>query len=466
MAIIGAWQATIVDALGNIVPGAQVEVRRETGGLPLEPLFSDRDGLVPLGNPFPATSEAFAQFFCAGGPFRIRAFAAGLERLWRYVPVGTAGERDDGFFAQVASNLLDLASRKTAFDNLSIHGADVASAATLNLDNATGVIVDVTGVTTVTAITLADGRERVVRFTGALTLTHGASLVLPGAQSIVTAAGDFAIFRGYAAGVVRLVAYQRADGQPLPTGTATIASAATVDLGSVRAQNISVSGTTTVTSFGTSAPVGALKSVTFQGILTLTNGANLILPTGANIVTAAGDSLISRYEGASVWRVVNFQRASGAALVGGSSAGYRQVLQTLYTANADLTTQTPYDDTIPTNSEGTQILSQAITLEDTNNQVELNVEGFGGSVAGARHVISIFRGTTCVYATTEFIADNDSEHVHSATFIDAPAAVGPHTYTVRIGPGVAGTIRMNGTAAARRFGGAAAVVLTVKEVIV
>jgi hypothetical protein len=95
------------------------------------------------------------------------------------------------------------------------HGADIASAGTLNLDAATGDVVDVTGTTTVTAITLADGVFKVVRFTGALTLTHGASLVLPGAANIVTAAGDFAVFRGYAAGVVRCTQYIKASGAPI-----------------------------------------------------------------------------------------------------------------------------------------------------------------------------------------------------------------------------------------------------------
>src|ERR1043166_3714229 len=88
------------------------------------------------------------------------------------------------------------------YDNLSIHGADIASAATLNLDNATGNVVDVTGTTTITAITLADGRERTVRFTGVLTLTKNSVIILPGTTNITTAAGDFATFRGYAAGVV------------------------------------------------------------------------------------------------------------------------------------------------------------------------------------------------------------------------------------------------------------------------
>lgn len=116
------------------------------------------------------------------------------------------------------NNLSDVAARYTSFDNLSVHGADVASASTTNLEAATGYLVDVTGTTTITAITLSEGHKRFVRFTGILTLTHGASLVLPGAASITTAAGDFAVFVGYAAGVVRCVAYFRAAGRTLNTG--------------------------------------------------------------------------------------------------------------------------------------------------------------------------------------------------------------------------------------------------------
>ncbi len=114
--------------------------------------------------------------------------------------------------AQTANNLSDLASPIAGFDNLSVHGADIASASTVDLGAATGDVVDVTGTTTITAITLAEGKRRIVRFTGALTLTHGASLVLPGAANITTAAGDYAVFVGYAAGVVRCVLYSKASG--------------------------------------------------------------------------------------------------------------------------------------------------------------------------------------------------------------------------------------------------------------
>ncbi|MGQ0664386.1 MAG: hypothetical protein ACT4P2_12580, partial [Pseudomonadota bacterium] len=121
---------------------------------------------------------------------------------------------------------------KNAAANSEVKGADISSAATVNLDNATGGLVDVTGTTAITAITLSEGRMRTVRFAGILTLTQGASLVLPGAASITTAAGDFAIFRGYAAGIVRCVLYTRADGKAV-VGSGKLLQAVNTQTGEV-----------------------------------------------------------------------------------------------------------------------------------------------------------------------------------------------------------------------------------------
>jgi len=97
---------------------------------------------------------------------------------------------------------------------------DIASATTTDLDVATGDLVDITGTTTITAITLSEGQERTVRFTGILTLTDGASLLLPGAANIVTVDGDTAVFRGYASSVVRCINYTKLDGKAVisPSG--------------------------------------------------------------------------------------------------------------------------------------------------------------------------------------------------------------------------------------------------------
>lgn len=98
---------------------------------------------------------------------------------------------------------------------INIVGSDVASASTVNLDNATGDIITITGTTTITAITLSAGIKRVVRFAGTLTLTNSANLVLPTSANITTTSGDYATFIGFAGGVVRCTSYSKANGTPL-----------------------------------------------------------------------------------------------------------------------------------------------------------------------------------------------------------------------------------------------------------
>lgn len=123
--------------------------------------------------------------------------------------------------------LLDDADAVTARQTLLLDksGADVASTGTVNLDMATGDFVDITGTNTITAITLSDGVEKTVRFAAALTLTHGASLLLPGAADIITAVNDIAVFRGDASGVVRCVDYRIALIPPLASRLETITTA-------------------------------------------------------------------------------------------------------------------------------------------------------------------------------------------------------------------------------------------------
>lgn len=92
----------------------------------------------------------------------------------------------------------------------------------------------------------------------------------------------------------------------------TIASASTTDLGTKDAGTLTVSGSTTITSFGT-VSAGIRKRLIFSGALTLThNGTSLILPNGgSNITTAAGDTCEAESLGSGNWRVTNYQRANG-----------------------------------------------------------------------------------------------------------------------------------------------------------
>ena len=107
---------------------------------------------------------------------------------------------------------------------------------------------------------------------------------------------------------------------PIYPAEATLASATTTDLATANSNIVSITGTTTITSFGSSATTtNPLYFIRFTGALTLThNATSLISPTGANITTVAGDCAIVKYEGSGNWRVVNYQGGSSSVTQIGS----------------------------------------------------------------------------------------------------------------------------------------------------
>lgn len=81
------------------------------------------------------------------------------------------------------------------------------------------------------------------------------------------------------------------------TKGADIASAATTDIGAATGRFVHITGTTTITSFGTKT-AGVIRILTFDGALTIThNATSLILPGAANIGTSAGDTAVFVSEG-------------------------------------------------------------------------------------------------------------------------------------------------------------------------
>ena len=103
-------------------------------------------------------------------------------------------------------------------------GADVASATALTLGT-DGNYYDVTGTEAITSInTLGIGTVVTLHFDAILVLTHNATdLILPGGANITTAAGDEAIFREYATGDWRCIAYTKASGAAIVGGDPLIA---------------------------------------------------------------------------------------------------------------------------------------------------------------------------------------------------------------------------------------------------
>ena len=90
---LAVWQSTIVNRSGDVQPNAQVEVRLESSGA-LAAIYADRDGNIPLDNPFNADENGFARFYAAGGAYKITASLGSFSQTYRHVAIGLLGEQD------------------------------------------------------------------------------------------------------------------------------------------------------------------------------------------------------------------------------------------------------------------------------------------------------------------------------------------------------------------------------------
>lgn len=105
------------------------------------------------------------------------------------------------------------------------------------------------------------------------------------------------------------------------TAVATLASAGTVDVGGANSYAVEITGTTTITSFGTN--YSGPRFVRLTGALILTHNATLLnLPGAASITTAAGDTLIATPNSTgNGWNVVTFTRAAALPVYAGGDLG-------------------------------------------------------------------------------------------------------------------------------------------------
>jgi hypothetical protein len=142
---------------------------------------------------------------------------------------------------------------------------------------------------------------------------------------------------------------------------------------------------------------------------------------------------------------------------------------TEYTANASLTTTIPQDDTIPQNTEGTEILTASITLKAAANRVRVRFSGvaYTGTDDISAIVSALFLNSgadalaVCFWRES---GDSAADHIWPMVidFEHAPGSVGPHTYKIRAGP-PSGSMRFNGNSG-RLYGGASRAVLILEEV--
>lgn len=270
-----------------------------------------------------------------------------------------------------------------AKDGIPLHGADVASATTTDLDAATGDLVDVTGTTAITGITLAEGRIRTVRFTGALTLTHGSSLILPGSANITTVAGDFAIFRGYAAGVVRCVVYS-----PLTvTGTgaavkATSPTLTTPTIGVATATSVN-KVTLTAPATGATLTVADGKTLTCTETTTLNRQSSTGLPVEFCIAASDESTSITTGNGKATFRApYAFTITAVRASVTTAPTGSTIIIDINDSGTTILSTKLSIDATEKTSTTAASaaVISDTAIADDA--EITIDFDQVGSTVAG------------------------------------------------------------------------------------
>lgn len=313
-------------------------------------------------------------------------------------------------------------------------GSDVASAGTVTF--AEGGFFHITGTTTITDIdwaTAKNGRWAWVVFDGILTLTHNATtLILPSGASITTAAGDRALFIQDAADNVYCLVYQRADGTALSgaggftaasttevlTGTdaakgvtpdalaalwekgSDVASAATISLG--EGGLFHITGTTGITDIDwTTAKNGRGAWLIFDGVLTLTHGANLVLPGSANITTAAGDMAYVFQDNGDAVDVVYF-RANGKPVISATQViaiAVSDETTALTTGTGKVSFRMPYAFTL------TDVRASVSTAATGGTLLTVDVNESGVTILSTKLTFDASEKTTTTAATPRVISD-------------------------------------------------------------
>ena len=180
-------------------------------------------------------------------------------------------------------------------------GGDIASASPLVID-VDGNYFDVTGTTNFAAMTVEEGNFFMLQFDGALTITHGPGIELPGAANLTTAAGDRLICYATAANTVEVMSVETeaaasAGGFTLSAEQATT-SGTSVTFGSIPAgttmivilfEDFSMSGATNfLVTIGDS---GGLETSAYVSTGYQANGTSLYLSYSTSGFLVKGDQI-------------------------------------------------------------------------------------------------------------------------------------------------------------------------------
>ena len=146
--------------------------------------------------------------------------------------------------------------------------------------------------------------------------------------------------------------------------------------------------------------------------------------------------------------------------------GMLQSVSATYTANTALSTTIPLDDTIPQNTEGTEILTVSITPKSASSTIEVEFQCTGASASAQTMIVALFKdsGADAIAATAVGGSGSGAKpNLLRLIHREASGSKTARTYKINVGMN-SGSITMNGATTGRYMGGTEACYLIAREV--
>jgi hypothetical protein len=142
-----------------------------------------------------------------------------------------------------------------------------------------------------------------------------------------------------------------------------------------------------------------------------------------------------------------------------------QVVNVQSGASATGTTIIPLDDTIPQNTEGTELMTLAITPKSASNKLKIDVVVVSSVSVAAEITHALFQDTTAgaLASSSEYQTTGNGLATVSFTHYMTAGTTSATTFKVRVGGHTSSTLTFNGYLSNRKFGGSLASSITITE---
>jgi hypothetical protein len=141
-----------------------------------------------------------------------------------------------------------------------------------------------------------------------------------------------------------------------------------------------------------------------------------------------------------------------------------QRVHQVYTTYTSTASVIPWDDTIPQNTEGTEIITASITPTSASSKVVVILNMPYYVVGGNYGVACLFRDSVAD-ALQVTMGSAGFQGFVGMEYEESAGSTSSRTYKVRVGPAQTDTMYLNGNNGGRKHGGVMAITLTLVEIL-